>query len=192
MTPPVPSPTSRPPDPASLRVIEFVASELDRTRVLLVVTVRPVTGEANADEADGVIQGQLPPLIDTWMTVGVLAGAAYTRAVLGDLEGARVLRQHLCPYQGRLATVGTGPAFGDVHGSLAAVARALGEVDDAVRHADASVEVLTRAGAGPFLARALLRRADLRPETAAADREAATALIERDDLRLLRRQLAAR
>ena len=148
--------------------------------------------QGRLDEAERVVQGQLPPLIDTWMTVGVLAGAACTRAALGDLEGTKTLRDQLLPYQGRLATVGTGPAFGDVHGALSEIARAGGDVDEAVRHADASVAVLTHAGSGPLLTRALLRRAELRPETAAADREAAARLIERFDLRLLRRQLAAR
>jgi len=47
------------------------------------------------------------------------------------------------------------------------------------------------AAAGPYLARALLHRAELRADTAAGDRQRAGELIERLDLRLLRRQLAA-
>ena len=120
-----------------------------------------------------------------------LSGGALVRVAIGDAAGAQVLAERLHPFEGQLSTVGTGPSFGDVHWALSAVAAMAGDLDDAVRHADASVDVLTRAGAGPFLARVLLHRASLRPETAVEDRRQAAALVERFDLRLLRRQMAA-
>jgi hypothetical protein len=144
------------------------------------------------DDAAALLEGQLPPLIDSWMHLGVLGGGCCVRAALGDVAGATVLGEHLAPFAGRLATAGTGPAFGDVHGALSVVARVQGDIDGARNHADRSVEVLRRAGAGPFLARALLLRADLQPASASAaaddDRRLAAELIERLDLRLLRRQ----
>jgi hypothetical protein len=125
------------------------------------------------------------------MSTGVFAGAACTRAALGDVEALRTLRPLLEPHAGRLATTGTGPAFSDVHLALAEIDLALGDVESGLAHLDASIEVLARCGAGPFLARALLRRAALRPERADADRAAAATLIERDDLVRLRRELQA-
>ena len=142
--------------------------------------------QGRLDEAAAVIDGASPPLVDCWLFLGVVGAATHVRVALGDHDAATTLCEHLRPYEGRLLTAGTGSAFGDTHLALAAVARLLGDDDEARRHADASVAVLGAAGAGPDLVRALLLRADVRPEGADADRARAFELVERFDLTLLR------
>lgn len=93
-------------------------------------------------------------------------------------------------HAGRLCSTGTGAAFGDVHLALAAGHRLLGDREVARLHAEASVQPLDRAGAGPDLVRALLLRAELDPAGAPADRARAAALVEALDLPLLGRRLA--
>lgn len=145
-----------------------------------------------SDEAAKVLaDAPLPPLIDSWLFLGLVGAATHTRVALGETEAVRTLVDVLAPYAGRLCTTGTGAAFGDVHLALAAGHRLLGDREVALLHADASVELLDRAGAGPDLARALLLRAELDPAVAGADRARAAALVEARDLHLLRRRLAA-
>ena len=88
---------------------------------------------------------------------------------------------------GRLAAVGTGCAYGDVHLPLARIEHLLGDDAAAARHADAAVAVCDRAGEGPWLVRSLLFRAELTGD--AADHDRAAAIVERLDLGLLRTRL---
>jgi len=143
------------------------------------------------DEAAEVLaDAPLPPLLDSWLFLGLVGAATHTRVALGETEAVRTLVDVLAPYAGRLCSTGTGAAFGDVHLALAAGHRLLGDREVARLHADASVELLDRAGAGPDLVRALLLRAELDPAGAPADRARAAALVEALDLPLLRRRLA--
>ena len=102
-----------------------------------------------------------PPLIDGWPWLGVATAAAHNRVTFGNHANARILGDHLRPYSGRLATVGTGPAFGDVDMALGRIAHLLGDDDAALRHYGASVDLLGRAGAVPWLVRALLHRHEI-------------------------------
>jgi hypothetical protein len=189
---------------AGLRLVVYMeqgrTGEIEARRdVLLDSPYRPWFQEGYAyglvelgrvDEAAEVLTGSpLPPLVDCWMFLGLVAAAAHVRIALGNRAAVATLLEVLEPYQGRLATTGTGSAFGDVHLALAAAHRFLGDEGAARHHADRSVAVLSRAGAGPDLVRALLLRADVAPEGAAADRARAAELVERLDLTLLRRRL---
>jgi hypothetical protein len=133
----------------------------------------------------------LPRLVDSWLFLGLVGAALHTRVALGETGAVRTLVDVLAPYAGRLCTTGTGAAFGDVHLALAAGHRLVGDREVARRHADASVALLDRAGAGPDLVRALLLRAELDPATAADDRARAAELVEALDLPLLRRRLTS-
>jgi DNA-binding SARP family transcriptional activator len=142
------------------------------------------------DEAAAVLEGSpLPPLVDCWMYLGLVAAATHVRVALGDRQAVATLIGELRPYEGRLAVTGTGSAFGDVHLALAAGSRLLGDDEAARHHADRSVDVLATAGSGPDLVRALLLRAEVAPEGAEADREQASGIVERLDLALLRSRL---
>ncbi len=145
--------------------------------------------QGRLEEAAHVVRAGLPPLIDCWMYPGILALAAQVRTALGDVESSLTLREHLAPYAGRLACCGTGPAIGDIDLALARIERLLGDEEAALRHANASVDLLARAGAGPYLVRSLLLRAEIDPSQASQDRERASEIIERLDLPSLRRQL---
>jgi DNA-binding SARP family transcriptional activator len=142
------------------------------------------------EAADLLADAPLPPLIDSWLFLGLIGAATHVRNALGNREAVATLLELLRPYEGRLATTGTGSAFGDVHLALAAGLRFLGDHAAAAHHADRSVGVLTGAGAGPDLVRALLLRAELVPASADADRARAVELVERLDLPLLRSRLA--
>jgi DNA-binding SARP family transcriptional activator len=157
---------------------------------------RPWFGEALAlvlfelgrpDEASEIISGGLPPMVDSWLALGVLGASAHNRVSLGDRQAAEQLREQLGPLVGRLACVGTGTAFGDIAYALARVDDFLGDHRAARRHADLSVEVTGRAGQGPWLARSLLFRAELTGDE--ADRERAKTIIDHLDLTLLRQRL---
>jgi class 3 adenylate cyclase/DNA-binding winged helix-turn-helix (wHTH) protein len=139
------------------------------------------------DEAEELVAGQLPPLIDCWLYLGVLAAAAHSRAAIGHVDQVITIRDHLRPHAGHLATTGTGSAFGDVDYALARCELALGDVDAARRHLDASVAICERSGDSPWLARTLLLRAELAGD--AADHERAAAIVHRRDLPLLARRL---
>lgn len=139
------------------------------------------------DEASALLEGDLPPLGDSWLHLGVLTAGAHSRVTLGDRRAARILRDHLAPYAGRLATAGTAMAFGDVDLVLARIEHLLGNDASARRHADASVTRLSAAGAGPWLVRALLVRAEVGGDD--ADRRRAAELVGRMDLPLLARAL---
>ncbi|HMG44254.1 MAG TPA: BTAD domain-containing putative transcriptional regulator [Acidimicrobiales bacterium] len=144
------------------------------------------------DEAAEVVDGTgLPPLVDCWWFLGITGAGCKVRAALGDADATRTLADAIRPYAGRLLTVGSGAALGDVHGALAHADRLLGDEEGARRHADASVAVLDAAGSGPDLARALLLRAELAPAGAAADRRRAAEIADRCDLPLVRSRLAA-
>jgi tetratricopeptide (TPR) repeat protein len=132
----------------------------------------------------------LPPLVDSWLYLGLVAAATHVRVALGHRDAVSTLLEELRPHQGRLATAGTGSAFGDVHLALANGLAFLGEHGEAAHHVDRSVAVLTDAGSGPDLVRALLLRAELVPAGAAADRSRAAELVDRLDLPLLRARLA--
>lgn len=146
-----------------------------------------LTEAGRLDEADALVADRLPPLIDCWLYVGVLAAAAHSRAALGRRDHLATIRDHLRPHAGFLAVAGTGSAFGDVDLALARCELALGDPDAALRHVDASVEVCGRSGDNPWLARALLLRAELTGAT--ADRDRAEAIVRRLDLPLLARRL---
>jgi hypothetical protein len=142
------------------------------------------------DEAAEVLaDAPMPPLVDSWLFLGLVAASLHVRIALDARAPVAALLEVLQPYQGRLATTGTGSAFGDVHLALAAGHRFLGDRDTARRHADASIEVLGRNGAGPDLVRALLLRAELDETAAAADLQRAAALVDQLDLPLLRTRL---
>jgi tetratricopeptide (TPR) repeat protein len=189
---------------AGLRmIIQMEQGRLDDIRarrdVLLDSPYRPWFQEGYAyglvqlgqvDEAAEVLaDAPLPPLIDSWLFLGLVAAALHVRVALEDRDAVATLLDVLRPYEGRLATAGTGSAFGDVHLALAAGHRHLGDLDAARHHAGASVRVLGDNGAGPDLVRALLLRAELIPAGAEADLAQAAALVHRLDLPLLRSRL---
>ncbi|HEU5084586.1 MAG TPA: BTAD domain-containing putative transcriptional regulator [Acidimicrobiales bacterium] len=142
--------------------------------------------DGRLDEAAALVEG-LPPLVDCWLYVGVLAAAAHSRAALGMREHVTVIRDHLRPHAGMLAATGTGSAFGDVDLALARCELALGDPGAARPHLDASIRLLESDGEGPWLARALLLRAELTGNS--ADRARAADIVHRLDLPLLARQL---
>lgn len=165
---------------------------------LLETPYRPWFGEAYAwaltelgdlDAAADLVGGALPPLDDSWMFLGVLGAAAHVRVALGDRESAAVIRDHLRPYVGRLACVGTGVALGDVALAVARVEHLLGDDAEARRLADTSVDLLSRSGPGPWLVRSLLFRADLTGDE--GDRARAAQIVDDLGLELLRRRLSA-
>jgi hypothetical protein len=131
------------------------------------------------DDAAEVLEDELPPLFDCWLTPGIFVGAAHTRVVLGDVAGATTLREQLAPYAGRNGTVGTGPSFGDVDLALAEIAHLVGDDAAARRHIDASIAFTERTGGEPWLARGLLLRAELAGPEADRDRSRAAEIIDR-------------
>ncbi len=139
------------------------------------------------DEARQVIGGDLPPDLDCWLYLGVLGAAAHTRCALGDHQAAAVLRERMVPYAGLLATTGTGVAFGPIAAALARVDLLLGDRSAAAGHADRAVALAEAQGAGPWLARSLLLRAEITGDV--ADHDRAGELIDAADLALLRRRL---
>jgi DNA-binding SARP family transcriptional activator len=136
-----------------------------------------------------------PLLVDSWAFLGVAAATVHNRIGLGDLRGADQAGAMLAPYAGRLATVGTGPAFGDVHLALGRLAHAHGDDATALAHIDASVEALARGGLVPWHVRALLHRHELTADPADLER-AASALATRElphlERRLSERQAASK
>ena len=132
------------------------------------------------EEAAAIVAGGLPPLVDSWIHLGVIGAAAHARVGIGDKQGAAALRDHLRPFVGSIVAMGTGPGFGDIGFALARVQLLLGDEADARRLINASLKRLSRSGPGPWLARALLFRARLTGSE--QDEQAARQIV--DDLRL--------
>jgi len=145
--------------------------------------------ENGAPERAAPLLTELPPMFDSWMLLGVAAVGAHNRATVGDRDGARALYDVLLPYSGRMAVPGSGPALGDVDLALARVERLLGDEQSARHHLDRSVDLLTRAGNRPWLARALLERHELMGDP--ADLTAAADVVAGTGLQLLQNRIAA-
>jgi hypothetical protein len=141
------------------------------------------------------ITPQEPMVVDSWAFLGVAAATVHNRLAIGDLTGAERVGAQLAPYAGRLATVGSGPAFGDVHLALGRLAHAHGDDTAALAHVDASVDLLGRGGLVPWHVRALLHRHELTGDPADLER-AAEALATRElphlERRLSERQAASK
>jgi hypothetical protein len=96
---------------------------------------------------------------DDYLWLAATVATALVRTRLGDLVRAAPLYRALAPYAGRIALSGsTCPVFGAVDTALARLAVVLDDDAAARRHLDDAVAVNERAGARPWLARALVAR----------------------------------
>ena len=58
--------------------------------------------QGRPDDAASIVAGGLPPLVDSWLFLGIAAVAAQVRVALGDLEAARRLRDLIAPFADRM------------------------------------------------------------------------------------------
>lgn len=113
---------------------------------------------------------------DEWLfAISTLADVAFR---LGDADRGAVLYELLLPYSSRVAVSPPDVCLGSVSLFLGQLATLLGRLDEAERHCGYAVELNSRMGAGPWVARSeqayarlLLRRGG------AGDREKAEALV---------------
>jgi hypothetical protein len=108
--------------------------------------------------------GSVPDAPSDWLWFERTTAAAHVRALLGDREACRVLRDRLAPFAGRLA-LGAGPFVGGADLALAAVSEVGGDLRAARRHAAAAVSTLDAVGTRPALARALVLQSRLLART---------------------------
>ncbi len=143
-------------------------------------------------DADRAVQlaHAVPPAADSWFSPAVDATALYNHIAFDDAPAVRELVTRLEPASGQLAAAGTASAFGDVDSALAAGYQYLGDTDRASAAIDRSIAQLTASQSGPWVVRALMRRATI--SGGDADLAVARSLADRHGLTLLQRQLAER
>ena len=107
-------------------------------------------------------------------------------ALLDDASGAAPLYEQLAPFAGRHAIGHAEGSVGAVDRYLGLLAATLGDLDDAVRHLTAAIEINERMGARPWtahsqhdLAEVLLRRNAPEDRQRAADLERAAMAMAR-------------